>query len=88
MLFQRRGVAVKSGTQTQLAMVETLAREVAESKRPLTDGEKSILDTIDKEIIATNLDDITNDDKADEVTLQSAADAVAACESELDGKIK
>jgi hypothetical protein len=88
-LFQRRGVASKaSAAQEQLAMVQALARDVIAHKRPLTEGEKSVIDLIDNDIIKGNLDTITQDDKADEAALQSAADAVAACESpDLDTKI-
>jgi hypothetical protein len=69
-------------------MVKELAREVVAHKRTLTEGEKSILDTIDKTILGPNLDDINTADKADEESLQRAADDVAACESpDLDATV-
>jgi hypothetical protein len=88
-LFQRKGqLASKSGVSAQLSMVQELARDVVQHKRPLTDGEKTILNTIDETIIGPNLVDITNAHKSDAGILQGNADDVAACETDLDGKAK
>jgi hypothetical protein len=88
-LFQKKGQLAATGVTANLAMVQELARDVVAQKRPLTDGEKTILDTIDQTILEPNLQTINDDDKANEKALQDAADAVAACESpELDAKIE